>query len=48
MDETGRDLPGLLDGLPLALARAGSHLRETGLDITSYVRDFTSNSGTIW
>lgn len=27
-----------LDGLPLALAQAASYLRETGLDITTYVR----------
>ena len=38
MDETGRELLGLLDGLPLALAQAASYLRETGLDVTSYVR----------
>ncbi|SRR6266536_1686633 len=38
MDETGRELLGLLDGLPLALAQAASYLRETGLDTTSYVR----------
>ncbi|RKK08777.1 hypothetical protein BFJ65_g16440 [Fusarium oxysporum f. sp. cepae] len=28
----------LLDGLPLALAQAGSYLRETGIDVASYVR----------
>ncbi|VBB78499.1 Putative protein of unknown function [Podospora comata] len=38
MDETTTELFGLLDGLPLALAQAASYLRETRLDITSYVR----------
>ncbi|KAK4170949.1 hypothetical protein QBC36DRAFT_295822 [Triangularia setosa] len=38
MDETGTELLGLLDGLPLALAQAASYLRETGLDIAWYVR----------
>jgi len=38
MDETGRELLGLLDGLPLALAQAASYLRETGLDTPSYIR----------
>ena len=38
MDETGRELLELLDGLPLALAQAASYLRETRLDTTSYVR----------
>jgi hypothetical protein len=38
MDETGRELLGLLDGLPLALAQAGSYLRETEIDTASYVR----------
>ena len=32
MDETGRELLGLLDGLPLALAQAASYLRETLVD----------------
>ncbi|KAH7472064.1 hypothetical protein FOMA001_g13577 [Fusarium oxysporum f. sp. matthiolae] len=30
----------LLDGLPLALAQAGSYLRETGIDVASYVRTY--------
>ena len=38
MDEAGRELLGLLDGLPLALAQAASYIRETGLDTASYVR----------
>jgi tetratricopeptide (TPR) repeat protein len=38
MDEVYRELLDLLDGLPLALAQAASYLRETGLDISSYVR----------
>jgi tetratricopeptide (TPR) repeat protein len=38
MDETGRELLELLDGLPLALAQAASYLRETGVDIASYIR----------
>src|SRR5437762_12931129 len=38
MDETGKELLGLLDGLPLALAQAASYLRETGLDVVSYIR----------
>ncbi|KAK0747432.1 hypothetical protein B0T21DRAFT_406062 [Apiosordaria backusii] len=38
MDETGTKLLGLLDGLPLALAQAASYLRETRLNIASYVR----------
>jgi tetratricopeptide (TPR) repeat protein len=37
-DEAGRELLGLLDGLPLALAQAASYIRETGLDTASYVR----------
>uniref|UniRef100_A0A0B7KQA1 PNPLA domain-containing protein n=1 Tax=Bionectria ochroleuca TaxID=29856 RepID=A0A0B7KQA1_BIOOC len=32
------DLLELLHGLPLALAQAGSYLRETGVDIATYVR----------
>ncbi|KAK4119815.1 hypothetical protein N657DRAFT_684128 [Parathielavia appendiculata] len=38
MDEASRELLGLLDGLPLALAQAASYVRETGLDTASYVR----------
>ncbi|KAM7209870.1 HET domain containing protein [Rhypophila decipiens] len=38
LDEAGRELLGLLDGLPLALAQAASYIRETGLDNASYVR----------
>jgi tetratricopeptide (TPR) repeat protein len=38
LDEAGRELLGLLDGLPLALAQAASYIRETGLDTASYVR----------
>lgn len=38
IDETGCELLGLLDGLPLALAQAGSYLCETELDAASYVR----------
>lgn len=39
VDEAGiNELLGLLDGLPLALAQAASYVRESGLDIASYVR----------
>ncbi|CAK7223200.1 hypothetical protein SBRCBS47491_005129 [Sporothrix bragantina] len=38
LDTAGKELLGLLDGLPLALAQAAAYRRETGLDITSYVR----------
>ncbi|EJT68900.1 hypothetical protein GGTG_13563 [Gaeumannomyces tritici R3-111a-1] len=38
MDEVGIALLGLLDGLPLALAQAGAYIRETELDMASYVR----------
>ncbi|SPQ22632.1 1f99ae8a-4da0-4fc0-93be-a6c3ebe73771 [Thermothielavioides terrestris] len=38
MDEAGRELLALLDGLPLALAQAASYIRETGLETASYVR----------
>ncbi|KAK4119890.1 FabD/lysophospholipase-like protein [Parathielavia appendiculata] len=38
MDEAGRELLGLLDGLPLALAQAASYIRETRLDTASYAR----------
>ncbi|KAL1892639.1 hypothetical protein Sste5346_006924 [Sporothrix stenoceras] len=38
LDTAGRELLGLLDGLPLALAQAAAYRRETGLDVTSYVR----------
>jgi len=38
MDDAGRTLLSLLDGLPLALARAAAYIRETGQDIASYVR----------
>ncbi|KAL2258899.1 hypothetical protein VTK26DRAFT_7612 [Humicola hyalothermophila] len=38
MDEAGRELLGLLDGLPLALAQAASYICETGLSTASYVR----------
>jgi tetratricopeptide (TPR) repeat protein len=38
MDETGRELLRLLDGLPLALGQAASYIYETGVDITSYTR----------
>lgn len=41
MDEAGEELLGLLGGLPLALAQAATYLRETGLDIASYVRLYT-------
>jgi hypothetical protein len=37
MDEIGRELLGLLDGLPLALAQAASYLNEIP-DIVSYIR----------
>ncbi|KAK3935444.1 acyl transferase/acyl hydrolase/lysophospholipase [Diplogelasinospora grovesii] len=37
-DEVVRELLGLLDGLPLALAQAASYLRETELDTASYLR----------
>ncbi|ERT02856.1 hypothetical protein HMPREF1624_01159 [Sporothrix schenckii ATCC 58251] len=35
LDTAGRELLGLLDGLPLALAQAAAYCRETGLDVTS-------------
>ena len=38
MDETGKELLILLDGLPLALAQAASYLRETEVDTSTYVR----------
>ena len=38
MDEAGRELLDLLDGLPLALAQAASYIYETELDTASYVR----------
>jgi hypothetical protein len=38
MYEAGRELLGLLDGLPLTLAQAAAYMRETGLDSGSYVR----------
>ncbi|KXX75712.1 Kinesin light chain [Madurella mycetomatis] len=38
MDEIGKELLSLLDGLPLALAQAASYLRETELDAATYVR----------
>ncbi|KAL8296146.1 hypothetical protein RB600_001572 [Gaeumannomyces tritici] len=38
MDEAGIALLGLLDGLPLALAQAAAYIRETELDVASYVR----------
>ncbi len=41
MDKAGQELLGLLDGLPLALAQAAAYLRETGLDVASYVRLYT-------
>jgi tetratricopeptide (TPR) repeat protein len=37
-DLDGEELLSLLDGLPLALAQAASYLRETGLDVASYVQ----------
>ncbi|CAK7199271.1 hypothetical protein SEUCBS139899_001946 [Sporothrix eucalyptigena] len=38
MDGASKELLGLLDGLPLALAQAASYISETRLDVTSYVR----------
>jgi len=38
MDKAGRELLGLLDGLPLVLAQAASCIRETRLDTASYIR----------
>jgi tetratricopeptide (TPR) repeat protein len=38
MDDAGKELLTLLDGLPLALAQAASYLRETGVDMSTYVR----------
>ena len=45
MDEAGRELLGLLDGLPLALAQAASYIRETGLDTASYLRLYKQQWG---
>ncbi|KAK4206258.1 P-loop containing nucleoside triphosphate hydrolase protein, partial [Rhypophila decipiens] len=45
LDEAGRELLGLLDGLPLALAQAASYIRETGLDTASYVRLYKQQWG---
>ncbi len=41
MDEAGEELLGLLDGMPLALAQAAAYLRETSLDIASYIQLYT-------
>ncbi len=38
MDESGKELFRLLDGLPLALAQAAAYVREIGCDIATYVR----------
>lgn len=38
MDEHGKKLLELLDGLPLALAQAAAYCRETECNMTSYVR----------
>lgn len=38
MDETGTELLGLLDRLPLAPVQAASYLRKTCLNVASYVR----------
>ncbi len=45
MDNTGRELLNLLDGLPLALAQAASYLCETGLDTPSYLRLYKQQWG---
>jgi hypothetical protein len=38
MDDAGKELLTLLDGLPLALAQAASYLRETEVDMSTYVQ----------
>lgn len=38
MDEAGKELLTELQGLPLALAQAASYLRETKVDMSTYVR----------